>query len=502
MADTNANRARKNITSQLLYQMLVFLFGLITPRLVIVNLGSESNGLLGSINQALVYLSLLEGGVGLTVSKSMYGPVAQDNRYEVNGILSAAHGFFSRVGVFYLVGIVAIAIIFPFTIRTTLSPLVVMVVVLLTALPGAINFFLLQHYRILISVSGRNYVITRLTTVTYIASSVAKIALLLSGFGLIAVQTLYFLIQFIHTVYILWYVKKTWPWLDLSAMPLKDRIGSRTSVFIHQIAGYVFSSTDMLILTYFCNLKVTSVYAVYTMICTAVNGLSSIFINSFTFFMGQKFNSDIKEYRKMHSIYETCNMVIGFILIFVLYQCLTPFMTIYTRNISDIQYVDLWLPVLFSAVYLLQAGRYSSQKVIEFAGEFKNTQPHALCEAIINLTVSIFSVIRFGIYGVLFGTIAALLVRNVLMIRFACKNILHISPTIYYKKWACNFAVFAVLSVACNLLDGMVSYSTYIELTLYATALSCVATACFVCAVWFYDRDTLLFLKAVIVKTS
>lgn len=494
MAQTKAKKSVNNMAATMLYQILTLVLGIVIPRLVIVSLGSESNGLMNSLNQALTYLALLEGGLGLTVSKSLYGPVATENISEINGIISAANIFFKKVGIAYFCGVALISVIFPLTIKTTLSPLTVFIVVLLTAMPAVINFFFQQKYRILISTYGNSYVLTNLTTVTYVLSSVIKIVLLLNGFGLVAVQTLYFCIQLAQMLFISWYIRRLCPWLNVKVQPLKDRIEQRSAVFLHQISGFIFSSTDMLVLTYFCNLKVVSVYSIYLMLFNVIKGLGNNFITSFTFAMGQKFHTDFDEYKKLHNITETCHMLINFTLFFVLYNCILPFLKLYTAGITDINYVDSLLPILFVSISLLEAGRYPSQKAIEFAGEFNNTRSHALLEAIVNLAVSIIGVQFLGIYGVLLGTIAALLVRNVLMINFAFKKILNVSPLRYIKKWVINVAMFIILVLVCSPIIGTMTFVSYLSVIALATILGVLAAVSFCTAALFYDKESVIFL--------
>lgn len=97
-------------------------------------------------------------------------------------------------------------------------------------------------------------------------------------------------------------------------------------------------------------------------------------------------------------------------------------MKLYTEG-SDINYIDWKLPVLFGMYQLLSYGRVPSNMVIGFANEFKTTQWRACLEAIINLAVSFVCVFKFGIYGVLFGTIAALIYRANDVIIFANHHI-------------------------------------------------------------------------------
>ena len=74
---SNLQKSISNVKFGILNQFITIALGIILPRLVLVSLGSEANGLLNSINQAIVYLALLEGGIGLTITKALYGPVAQ-----------------------------------------------------------------------------------------------------------------------------------------------------------------------------------------------------------------------------------------------------------------------------------------------------------------------------------------------------------------------------------------------------------------------------------------
>ena len=90
-------------------------------------------------------------------------------------------------------------------------------------------------------------------------------------------------------------------------------------------------------------------------------------------------------------------------------------------------------------------GRTPSHNPIGFAGKFKETQWRAWLETTINLVVSFICVFQFGIYGVLFGTIAALLYRANDIIIYANKIVLGRSPWPTYRRWLINLGVFTVV---------------------------------------------------------
>jgi O-antigen/teichoic acid export membrane protein len=119
-------------------------------------------------------------------------------------------------------------------------------------------------------------------------------------------------------------------------------------------------------------------------------------------------------------------------------------MKLYTAGVTDINYIDSKLPILFVIIQFLSNGRCSSGYLIDFAGHFKNTQWRSVAESIINLTVSLICVQFFGIYGVLLGTIMALIYRANDMIIYTHKHILHKSAKITYRRWGLSFAAFFI----------------------------------------------------------
>ena len=122
-------------------------------------------------------------------------------------------------------------------------------------------------------------------------------------------------------------------------------------------------------------------------------------------------------------------------------------MKLYTSGVTDINYIDEKLPLMFIMMYLLNCGRKSSMITIDTAGHFKLTQNRAVFEAMINLAVSLFAVRYIGIYGVLLGTIVALFYRTNDMILYANKKILNRPPWIVYRRWAVDVVLFVCITM-------------------------------------------------------
>ena len=75
-------KANKKITllsviSSIILQISSIISGFIIPRIIISYFGSETNGLISSINQFLSYISLIEGGVTSVITASLYKPLVK-----------------------------------------------------------------------------------------------------------------------------------------------------------------------------------------------------------------------------------------------------------------------------------------------------------------------------------------------------------------------------------------------------------------------------------------
>ena len=87
MADQRARRAKLNIAVSLLGQFVTLVCGLIVPRLLIGQFGSEAYGATASIAQFLAYITLLEAGIGGVARAALYKPLAENDVDRVSAVV-------------------------------------------------------------------------------------------------------------------------------------------------------------------------------------------------------------------------------------------------------------------------------------------------------------------------------------------------------------------------------------------------------------------------------
>jgi len=451
-----------NITFGLLSQLLVMAFGLIIPRLFILNYGSEINGFMASIVQIFIYMTILEAGVGLASIQALYKPIYGNNKDEMNTILAATSKYYKKTGIYYLIGVIIMAIVYPLCIKSTISNINVFLVIFFTGLVGVVNFYYQAKFKTLLTAEGKSYVLTNATMIATTLSNLVKIALILLGYNIVLIQLSFFVINFIQIIIIKVYIKKNYKWIDLNVKPNYDAISQKNSVLVHQISGMIFCNTDVLILSVFCGLKVVSVYVLYNYIFGMITSLINNINTGVLFIFGSSYNEDRNKFLKLYNAYEVYYVAIVFALYSITYILVLPFMKLYTAGIRDANYINYWLPILFVIVSLMSGARNTGLNAINIAGHFKKTQNKAIFESSINIVVSLICVNKFGIYGVLMGTIAALLYRTNDIIIYTSKYILKTNPLITYKRWVINITLFLSVIFIVTKLNLLVnSYTTF-----------------------------------------
>ncbi|MBQ9976993.1 MAG: hypothetical protein IJP21_00190 [Clostridia bacterium] len=439
------SRIKNNLISSLVYQIVLISLSFILPRLYLENFGSEVNGVLSTIKQIFVYLLLLEAGVGLATTQALYKRIGEKDYKSASEVLAATHSYYKRTGLLYFAIVLIIAVVYAYVIPTSIDSNVVFFIIILTALPSLFSYFVQAKYRILMEVDGRKYVLNNAETILQIASNIGKILVLLLTDSLILIQLVYCIMYLTQLLYLYFYAKRRYKWLDLKAKPDFNAISQKNSVLVHQLSGMVFNNTDVIFISVLCDFKAASIYAIYNIFFSQVQNFITSVVSSFTFALGQTFHIDREKFQKLYNLYETLYVMITSIIYTLMAVFLLPLIQIYTKGINDAEYTNSFLVLLFVIMNLISNFKLPANGIIEYAGEFEKTRSYAIWEMVINIAVSIVAIIYMGICGAILGTIAALLYRGIVTIRYSNKKILKRSQMCTYKIIIANLLAFALI---------------------------------------------------------
>lgn len=474
----NKKKSAYNFIFSFLSQVLTIAMGLIIPRITLVGYGSEVNGLLNSVTQFIAYLILFEAGIQIVATQSLYKSVANNDHRETNEILSAVKKSYCRIGFFYFCGLFLLSLIYPiFTKTETISYITIFLVVFFSGIGNVVSFFFQGKYKILLTVEGKSYILSNINIIISILNHIAKIILLYIGVNVAFVIIVSFFISLLQMVYIVIYIKKKYRWIDLTAKPKFEALKQSKAALIHQVSGLIFANTDVFLLTIVCGLKVVSVYSIYKLINDYIFNFLKIPIDSCSFAMGQQYNTKKEKYVKSVDTLEVLLASLSFSIFAIVLVMILPFVSLYTKGIEDVCYVDKKLAILFVCYELLNICRLPMMNTINYAGHFEQTISRTIIESAINIVVSVICVFRFGIYGVLIGTITALLYRTADIIIYANKKLLNRSPIKTFSIYGLNLVLFGLTYFLFELIN--IKIDSYIGFIAYGSVFTSIAVIVF-----------------------
>lgn len=466
MTQSSFKKIKMNFILSLLGQVITVILGIIVPRFFITSFGSEINGYIKGLDQVFVYVALLESGIGGASLQALYSPMGRNDRDEINGIISATNSYYKKTGAAYLAVMLALAFLYPLLISTELDYWVMVGLFFIVGTSGVMPYFFNAKYSILLSADGKEYVNSFISTTAQILMSAGKIIAILCGANVFAVQAIYLCVNLIKALLMWIYIRKKYDWIDLKAPFQKSVLSQKKFVFVHQVSTLIFNNTDTLMLTFFCGLTTASIYALYKTLIGMIGAVTSMVSNSLNFKLGQTFG-DRERFLRLHNAFETFNVTLVFCLCSIALVFMKPFLTLYTEGM-DANYVLNGLPLLFVVVEILSYARIPSQNVITYAGHFKQTQWRSMLESAINLACSLLFVYFWDIYGVLLGTVVALLYRVNDIIVYSNSKILMRSPFKTYKIWIVNLLFSSAFVVIFELLP--LTLDSYFSVILCAVA--------------------------------
>ena len=191
------------------------------------------------------------------------------------------------------------------------------------------------------------------------------------------------------------------------------------------IAAVIHSNTDVTILTFFCSLAEVSVYSVYSLVVSGIKKIILAFSSGIDASWGDMIAKD--EYDNLNrkfNLYE----ILYFSICTIIFSCamvlIVPFVSVYTKGITDVDYIRYLFGYLIVISEYIWAIRLPYSSITLAAGHFKETRKGAWIEAFVNIIISIILVKKFGIIGVTIGTIVAMLIRTIEFVYHTNKYIL------------------------------------------------------------------------------
>ena len=402
------NRTQKvmrNSAVNLIGQILTILLSFISRKVFIQYLGVEMLGLKSTFASILNALSLAELGFQQVIVFHLYGVLAKDDKKQINALVNIYKLVYRCIGCFF---IGAALCCLPF-LQVFLSDIEVTPVVrayfMVQALTGACTYFLAYKRNILYAdqssyISGLIDTIVN-TTGTLISISVAILTRNFLLFLAVDLVKNYLSNLFVHIA-----CTKRYPYLHTEKIDwklLKKIAASLKDVVLERLAGYIYVSTDNLLISMFISTVQVGFLNNYIMIINHIKNLIKSLSTPLIPALCNKVALEQNDAQQINtfSLLEQVYFWLTGLAVVPVYVLADSFIQMYLGERYVLPHLILFLMCVDLYVHINQD---SCLSFLTANGLFRKRRNISIGGAIVNIVVSLLLMKPFGIAGILAGT--------------------------------------------------------------------------------------------------
>lgn len=468
-----------NVAGSLIMQVVNIMSNLILPPLLIAAYGSQCNGLTSTISQLISYISLVGAGISVSTTQALYKPLAENDNKTVSGMMNATGNMFNKMGMIFVFIAFAVSFIYPLFIHTSMDYFMVVLLMMVMSISGAMEFFSTGRYRSLLQADRKIYVYTLIQSFCLLFSTLLAVLAIYLKLNIIWTQAMISFVYILRAFCLHFYVSRRYKYLDKRTRPINRVISKRKDAMYHQLIGLIVTGSQSIILSIFVGLEAASIYAIYNVVFSGLQSICVQISNSVVPYIGRLYVMKNKNNLKLkYSSFELVFFMFITIIFATTFVMIKSFITLYTKG-ADINYVNYYLIILFVIRGFASCFRLPSQGLISASGFFAETKRAATIEAAICIFFELALVNYCGIYGIMFGNIAALIWRGFEMILFTNRQIIvRNSALSILRVIKCTFIICVIYFVSNIILPltMITSFSTWIIFAVIVTFFSIIVT--------------------------
>ena len=429
------NKSQKSVNtavSSITLTLINGIFGLVVTKLIISNYGSDFNGLNSTVNQFINMLLIVEGGFTLATNVSLFKPLSEKNYKLINGIMSATKNNFIKIGIVFLaIGIIT-SIIYSMVVKSELPREIAILTFLMTVISTAFNLMYATKYQILLQTEQREYILNFIKIGTLLLSQLLIILIVFLQGHMLLVRFVTMVGAILNSLLIGYICRKYYKFLDFKVKPNYTEITGTKDVFVQKFTSMIYSSVPIIFISITVGTMYASVYAIYNNVFTLLKSVIYSFINAPSMGFGKLIAEREKKYvLKMFLQYEFIVNNVVLCILSTATVLIMPFISIYTKGISDIEYKNLFLAFLLISITFFEIIHIPSGNIINMSGNFKVGKKIQSISSIVLIIGMIIGNLLFGLYGILVSILITAILLAILEISYA--------HNIYFKNASIDF---------------------------------------------------------------
>ncbi|ONI42061.1 hypothetical protein AN396_00380 [Candidatus Epulonipiscium fishelsonii] len=401
------NNSLKNMATGLISQGIGLVISFIVRMVFIQTLGTDYLGVNGLFSNILTMLSLAEMGIGSAIIFALYAPLANRDIPKINQLMNFYKKIYMVIGVFVLLAGLCLVPFLEELIKDTPNIPHLKIIYLLFLLQTVSSYFF-AYRKSLISADQKTYIMTIYYRIMDIFLRIAQVIMLILTRNYIVYLSLWVGMTILENIVIAYKAHKMYPFLKEAKghtldKNTKQEIAQKARALIYyRIGGVLVGGTDNLIISRFVGIAYVGLFSNYVLITQAISGFIGQIFGATTASIGNLNAVEGKD--KAFKIYTQMLFFNFWIVTFCsisIWILANPFITLWLGPEFLFNPAIVLVIVLnfYLSLSLQTTSIYRSVFGLFIYGKFV-----PLCQAFVNIVVSIGLAVKFGVIGVFLGT--------------------------------------------------------------------------------------------------
>lgn len=392
---------KKEVIINLILTVLTSIMSFFQNKYFIHYMGIETLGIMKLFNQLLQYLSIVEMGVGSASAFALYKPLAERNYRQVSIVLSTIKSFYNKVAlVIFLLGVLVMPTL-QFFIKLEKFDKIIYVYWTFYLL-NTVSTYLFIKYIILFTANQEIILVRYIQSFTKICFQIIQIMCIIKFNNFLLYIILLMLDNLTQFIFFKLHYKRKYKSLYKTKERYRELTRDIKNLFWHRVAWLIVLNTDLILISKFSSIEIVGIYASYQMVLQIIVTLIGVITAVIKPKIGKFISINSVEY--IYILFKEINVIFLYLSFFCAY-CTFILINSFIENWIGKEYVLEKITVLLITINLfIVIFRGILENFKEASGFFDDIQSPIL-EAIINLIFSLWLGKRYGLNGIITGTI-------------------------------------------------------------------------------------------------
>lgn len=495
-------RTLKNSFYSTIAQIIMILLRFLSRYFLIRYIGVELVGLSDTVSSTVGMLSLAEAGIGSAISYSLYTPIHDGDKDNINKIMNVFRRLYTILsGIILFIGIIG-SFFLKYILKGVDINLTVYCIYYLYVGNTCISY-LLCHRRTLLYADIQEYVVKKIDIATNIIfTALGLMIIIVSRDIILYIITLIFQ-TFVSNIWIHINSKDIYPYLKNEPVDkkiLRNTLLYTKDLFWGTVAGFVYGSTDNIIVSGLLGTVYVGYLGNYSFVSKSIQTIVSKILSPITPTIGCLQREDISK-QQFNSIFNKYHQICYLSALVVTVPMLVLFDGFITFAFGQDYLLESSVKYLLTFVFYVNIAAFAYGNILTTSGEFKLLRQVEMIGAVVNIVASLILVNVMGLPGVFLGTVITVTIQWIIRSFMVYINNLCLGRKAWFFsfiKEAYKIAI-VIISYSCgSFLYGIISVPFIFKFIICGSLSMILSVIFYLILYWFDDRFTLKFALSMI----